>query len=101
MISRLINHHWFSCLLLVSGIVAMWQTGDVWFLVVGAGAFLVGLFLRKIRRTLLWACLAIYAALAVPNGWFLVVVLAAIVACFPMFRGFTPIGDFMKPKKTA
>lgn len=95
-----IARHKVGFILMFLGATLWIHTGDHMFMVAAVGLFVAGLILRKMPRTLVWGALAIYATIITPNGWFLVIALAALVAIFPMLRRITPAGDIM-PSRTA
>lgn len=90
-----IRRHKLAIILTLVGI-GLWVYTESYFFILSAPiVFLAGILLRKAPRTFVWLAVGGYGALAVDNGWMLVLVLLAIVTiAFPGLRGITPMGDF-------
>lgn len=75
------------------GATLWFSSGDPMFMLAAVGLFVAGVILCRMPRTLIWGAVATYATIVTPNGWVLVIALAALLTMFPMLRNITPIAD--------
>lgn len=93
-----LGQHKVGFILTIAGIGLWIYTGNANFVLLAIAVFIGGIILKAFPRTLVWSALAVYATVATPSGWILVIVLAGLACIFPMLRNITPMGDFKTAK---